>query len=487
MFQRYLRSFMALLVVALLLAACGDSTATPPAAATAAPTVAQSTTAAPTVAQSTTVASQTATTAAQSTTAASVALVGSGNLAQIPAGQTVTIKFASYNFGTPSLGGKGTQQLIDEFQAKNPNIKVEARNVPPQDMLKTIVAEAAAGDPPDLAQIVLNNLDYVVNNLPVQALNKIVPKTELDDFSKHIVPQALKLGIYNDNLYGSPYTFSTPTLFYNADIFKAAGLDPEKPPATWDDILKYAKQIKDKTGKEGIVINGLPDSFDWLVQSLINSNGGTTISADRKKATFNEAPAVEALTMWQNLVKQGAHPKLSSADAVPLMNNGNLGMFVNTTALLPSLIEGSKGKWDLRTAAEPSFGSKQVHPVNSGSGLFMFSKDPLKQRAAWEFLKFVSSQRGFTIITGVISYLPLRDDVVEDPNYLKPILDKDPRMLPTIKQLSSLETWVSWPGDSVQAVKIFMQAVSDVVYDGQDAQKTLDAAAARVTNLIVKK
>jgi multiple sugar transport system substrate-binding protein len=100
-------------------------------------------------------------------------------------------------------------------------------------------------------------------------------------------------------------------------------------------------------------------------------------------------------------------------------------------------------------------------------------------------MKFMSSQRGYTIITGSIGYLPLRDDVVDDPNYLKPFLDKDPRLKPAIMQLATLETWVSWPGqDSVQAVKIFMQAVYDVVYDGQAAKKTLDAAAARVDELL---
>jgi multiple sugar transport system substrate-binding protein len=408
-------------------------------------------------------------------------------LPTIPANQTVTIKFASYNYGTPGLGGKGTQQLIDEFQAKFPNIKIDARNVGSADILKSIVADAAAGDPPDVAQLVLNNLDYVANNLPVQALDQIVPKDEYDAYTKHIVPQALKLGVYNGHLYGSPYTFSTPTLFYNADIFKAAGLDPNKPPTTWDEVRKYAQQIKDKTGKPAIVIDALPDPADWIIQSIVNSNGGTTISADHKKATFNEPAAVEAFKMWQDLVKDGLHPKFTSADATAAMQNGNLAMMLYTTVLLPAFSEAAKGKFDLRTAAEPAFGTKPVHPVNSGSALFMMSKDPLKQRAAFEFLKFVSSQRGYTIITGTIGYLPLRDDVVDDPNYLKPVLDKDPRMLPTIKQLANLETWVSWPGkDSVQALKIFTQAVYDVVYDGQDVQKTMDTAAARVNELISK-
>ncbi len=409
----------------------------------------------------------------------------SANLPPVPADKTVTIKYANYNFGTPGLGGKGTQQLIDEFQAKFPNIKVDARNVPSPDILKTIVAEAAAGDPPDMAQLVLNGQDYIVKNLPVQAINKLVSKEEYAEFTKHILPQALKLGIQDGNLYGAPYTFSTPTIFYNGDIFKAAGLDPDKPPNTWDEVRKYGQQIKDKTGKAAIVVTDLPQTFDWTVQSIINSNGGTTISADKKKATFNEPAAVEALEMWQGLVKDGINPKLSSADASAAFTSGNLAMYMSSTVLLPSFTEASKGKFDLRTTGMPAFGTKTVRPVNSGSAIYMFAKDPLKQRAVYEFMKFMSSQRGYTIITGLIGYLPLRDDVVDDPNYLKPFLDKDARLKPAIKQLANLETWVSWPGkDSVQAVKIFMQAVYDVVYDGQDAKKTLDAAAARVDELL---
>jgi multiple sugar transport system substrate-binding protein len=85
----------------------------------------------------------------------------------------------------------------------------------------------------------------------------------------------------------------------------------------------------------------------------------------------------------------------------------------------------------------------------------------------------------------VIGYVPQRDDVVDDPNYLKPFLDKDPRILPTVKQLGSLQAWTTWPGTNApQAVDVFMQALASVVYGGQDAQQTMDAAATRVNQPI---
>lgn len=403
-----------------------------------------------------------------------------GTSAPAASGQPVSIRFDSYNWGTPGLGGQGTQQLIDEFQAANPNITIQPRNVASTDILKSSVAQAAAGDPPDIAQLVLNNIDFVVANLPVQPLDQIAPKDEFDDTMKHVLPQAAKLGQVNGHQYGGPYTFSTPTLFYNADVFHSAGLDPSNPPTTWEQVRDTARAIKDRTSAAPLNIGGLYGA-DWIVQSLINSNGGTTLSPDRSHATFNEAPAIEVIKWWQGLVNDGLYPKLSDADAQASMTNGSMGMFLNTTVLLPALRTAADGTWDLRTVGEPSFGTKAVVPTNSGSALFVMSKAPEKQLAAWEFLRFAASQRGNTIITSVIGYVPQRDDVVDDPNYLKPFLDKDPRMLPTIKQLGNLQAWTSWPGTNApQAVDVFMQALANVVYAGQDAQSTMDAAAQRV-------
>jgi multiple sugar transport system substrate-binding protein len=398
--------------------------------------------------------------------------------------QIVTIRFDSYNWGTPGLGGQGTQQLIDEFQAANPTIVIQPRNVASTDILKSSVAQAAAGDPPDIAQLVLNNLDFVVNNLPVIALDEIAPKAEFDATMQHILPQAAKLGQSNGHQYGGPYTFSTPTLFYNGDVFRSAGLDPDKPPTTWEEVHDAAQAIKARTSAAPLNIGGLYGA-DWIVQSLINSNGGSTLSDDRAHVTFNEPPAIEVIRWWQGLVDDGLYPKLSDADAQAAMTNGNMGMFLNTTVLLPALRTAADGKWDLRTTGEPSFGSRPVAPTNSGSALFVMARAPERQHAAWEFLRFAASQRGNTIITSVIGYVPQRDDVVDDPNYLKPFLDRDPRMLPTIRQLGNLRAWTSWPGNNApQAVDVFMQALANVVYGGQDAQSTMDTAAARVASLI---
>jgi hypothetical protein len=80
---------------------------------------------------------------------------------------------------------------------------------------------AAAGDPPGVAQIPLHVIDFAVTNLPAQSIDQIAPPAEYDEMVRHILPQASKQRQLNGHLCGSPYTFSTPTLFYNADVTQA--------------------------------------------------------------------------------------------------------------------------------------------------------------------------------------------------------------------------------------------------------------------------
>jgi sn-glycerol 3-phosphate transport system substrate-binding protein len=400
----------------------------------------------------------------------------------------VTIRLESYNYGSPGLGGKALQTMIDEFQALYPAIKIEGKNTAPtpDGQMKMIVTEQAAGDPPDIAQLGLNSVDYAIRELGAQPIDQFAAKDEYDALMTHLLPSARPLGMRNGHLYASPFTFSTPTLFYNADIFRAAGLDPNTPPTTWDEVHRYGLQIKARTDKAPLDIGAIGSTGDWLAQSLVSSNGGSLLSTDGTRATFNQPPAVATFTWFQGLVADGTNPPLSSNDAIAAFNSGNLAMFLNSTALLYGAEAAASGKFELRTASEPAFGSQPVHPVNSGSGLYVFSKDPARQRAAWQFLRFGASQRGFTIITSMIGYVPQRDDVVDDPRYLKPFVDKDPNLLTAFKQLPSLEPWLNWSKakQGVQAESLFVDALQNVVYGGQAAQQTMDAAADRVTTLL---
>jgi multiple sugar transport system substrate-binding protein len=418
-------------------------------------------------------------------TATVAAVLAQANfLPPLPKDTKVSITFYNYNLASAGIGAEGTKQLISEFEAANPNIKVEGVPAPSNEILARLQADVVAGRTPDVAQIVFADYEFAINNLGVKALEDLISPRELQTHYVGMHPRGLELARLNGKTYGIPYVFSTPVLFYNADIFKAAGLDPNKPPRSWAEVKKYALQIKARANKAGIYV-ACHGAFDWMYQSILLSNGGRVMSPDRKRLTFAEAPALEAARMLRDLVDSGAHPNVAAADAQSAMAAGNLGMYLQTSALQNFLLNSSKGKFDLRAAKMPGFGTKITQPVNSGSGVFILSKDPLKQRAAWELMKFLTSKRGYTIITSKIGYVPLRPDIIKDPQFLKPFIDANPLVLPNVEQLDRLSPWIPIPGQSYrQITKLMMDALDQSVFGKGDVDATMKTAQERATALL---
>jgi multiple sugar transport system substrate-binding protein len=125
----------------------------------------------------------------------------------------------------------------------------------------------------------------------------------------------------------------------------------------------------------------------------------------------------------------------------------------------------------------PSFGDKPTAPTNSGSALFVFSKDPEKQRASYELLKYLTSKEAYTIITSKIGYLPLRLDIVDDPNYLGPWVKENPMFRANLKQLDRLTANIAFPGPNYRQVeKMMMDSVREAVFSSGDPVEALKAA-----------
>lgn len=399
--------------------------------------------------------------------------------------QPVTITFYNYNLASAGIGADATKKLIAEFMAANPNVTVEGIGYSSADSSR-IQADLAAGMPVDLVQTVFSDLDFAVTNFGAQALEDTVPADELAAHFEGMSPNGLKLGVLNGKTYGLAYTFSTPVLFYNADLFRAAGLDPESPPKTWEALKQAAITIEDKTDAEGFTggITG-PGAVDWMLQGVVRSNGGEVISRDRKTLKFAEPEAIEAVKMLRDLYDAGAYENMDFNGAVENMSAGKLAMYLQTSALQGALVAGAKDKYELRASTMPSFGDKPTRPNNSGSALTIHTKDPVKQRAAWELMKFLTSKHGYTVITSEIGYLPLRTDIVNDPQYLGEWVKTHPLVAPNLEQLSRLEPWDPMPGPNYrQIVKTMMDSVEMAVFGGADVEATLVDAQANAQALM---
>ncbi|REE97658.1 ABC transporter substrate-binding protein [Thermomonospora umbrina] len=425
---------------------------------------------------------------------------GTGNepvtrVPELAEGQKVSIVLESYNFGQAGPWTDTFNELIAAFQKAHPNIKVTPQKPqgnsanPATDTVSSLQAQLATGNPPDVAQIGFSDLDFTVNKLKALPLDDLVGKEEVTknfQGAKHpYAATARTLGDWNGKTYGVPFVLSTPVLFYNADLFEKAGLDPAKPPTTWAEVKTAAQAIK-KKGEDGVYVDCLTKAAkDWCFQAIALSNGGRVISDDRTRLTFAEPPVTEAVRTMQDLVTSGVMPNRTQMQAVEAFSRGELGMLLESSSVQGQFVKAAAGKWELGAAAMPGFAGKPVAPTNSGAALFVFAKDRAKRRAAWELIRFLTNEQSYTTIATKIGYLPLRTGLVGDPAGLKPWADRNPLLKPNLEQLARMRPWVSMPGgDYLQMRDGMMSAVESAVFQGADVDATLKAKQNELARLL---
>jgi len=398
--------------------------------------------------------------------------------------EPVTITFYNYNLASASAGADATRELIAAFEAEHPNVTVETIAVPSNEIVTRLQADMAAGQQPDVAQLVFRDLIYIASDLGANALEDMAGEEEYAQLVDGMIPRGVELGKIDGKTYGLAYTFSTPVLFYNADLFRAAGLDPDSPPKTWDEVKAAGEAIAENTDAEGFFPGAYgPSDGTFVYQAILMSNGGQV--RDGNTLTFANEEGIEAVQMLRDMVESGAHARLDPSNPSEAMASGRLGMFLYTSALQNSLSTAAEGNWDLRVAAMPSFGDKPTAPTNSGSALFTFSKDPVKQRASYELMKFLTSKYGYTIITSKIGYLPLRLDIVDDPEYLGPWTAEHPLIRPNLEQLERLTPNVAFPGPNYrQAESMMKEAVVEAVLGSGDVAGVLTTAQQNAQSLM---
>lgn len=227
--------------------------------------------------------------------------------------------------GDDSWAGHITAKHIDEWEAANPGFNVDIEYIPWGQCQEKATTLASAGTPPALSYLGSRTLKRL-------ALNDLIVPIELTDEEKatYAAP-ILRTVSWNDKVWGLPRAFSTQALYYNKDIFTAAGLDPESPPKTWDEMYAAAQTIVDKTDAYGFGL--VAASFDNTMQQLLTlvySNGGQVLD-DAGKIVFDQPNTVEAFEFYKKLigVAQPGPVAYNIEELSPLFVEGKLGMLIS--------------------------------------------------------------------------------------------------------------------------------------------------------------
>jgi len=408
----------------------------------------------------------------------------------LPASQHVSITLASY---LPLLGTPGTDELnslVSGFKSAHPNITVTVEPETSSSAIAgTIQQDEVSGHTPDVVQDSFNDLKFMAANLGAANLDQVVGAARVQALFGGPTPYATavtKLAQVNGQVYGIPWTLSTPVLFYNSDLFTKAGLGTA--PATWAQVQADALKIKTATGAAGVVsgcIGAAAAGSDWCLQAILDSDGGSVMNQAQTALSFDSTGNVAALTAMQGLAKSGAMVNLSSAQMIAAFAAGKLAMVLDTSALAGSLLKAAGGRFTIKATPLPSFGSAPSVPTNSGSALFMLSKQKPEQEADFELMQWLTSAASETSITTNIGYPPLRPGIATMAQYLQSYSASNQFLAPNLAQLVRLTPWLAYPGPNYTSITTLLaNAAANIVFQGQAPATTLAGAQQQAEGLL---
>ena len=324
-------------------------------------------------------------------TAATIA-VGSLHTSAMAQAQTEISFFYPVAVGGPIA--KFVDDFAAEFGKENPGIKVSPIYAGSyQDTIVKALTAHKSGSPPVTSVLLSTDMFTLIDE------DAIVP---IDDFVKTADDKAWLAGFYKafmlnsqsgGKTWGVPFQRSTIVQYYNKELFKAAGLDPNKPPSTWAEVADYAKKltVKDAAGKVtqyGVQIpsSGFPY---WLFQGLVIQNDVVMANDSGNAVKFDDPKVIEALQYWIDLAKQGVHPPgIVEWGTTPKdFFEKKVAMVWTTTGNLTNM--RNNAKFDFGVAMLPA--AKRKGSPTGGGNFYIFKKStPAQQEAAFKFIKWVT-------------------------------------------------------------------------------------------------
>jgi sn-glycerol 3-phosphate transport system substrate-binding protein len=292
------------------------------------------------------------------------------------------------------LGGglaKVIDGLVADFNKGHPDIQATATYTGSYDVtLQKIQAAKLAGTLPDIAVTEISSVPVLAALGAAQPLDELIAGSGGKQFLARFWPSMLLNCVYDGRVYGVPFQRSTPVMYYNKDAFAEAGLDPEKPPLTWDELASAAQKLTrregDRTARWGLE---LPlEAFNWFYYALAYANGGETLSADGTKVLWDQPKNLEALQFWYDLVnKYKATPAYTPwNDGAQEFVAGKTAMVWHSTGSQAFMRQHVKFRWGLgRIPKHTEFG-----PPSGGGNMLLYATDPALREAAWTFITWMS-------------------------------------------------------------------------------------------------
>ena len=318
------------------------------------------------------------------------------------------------------------KSMAEDFMKQNPDIEVEVQYTGSyRDTLNKLIAAVKAGTPPHVVQIYDIGTQVMIDGdiaVPVQELMDKDPTFDIGKFLKPV----LNYYKVNGKFYSMPFNSSNPILYYNKTLFKKAGLDPNRPPRTFEELIEYCRKLTIKDENGNIVQAGITwPLHSWFFEQfmavqnapLVNNNNGRT--ARPTKAVFNNEAGRRFFRLWYTLTKEGIMINTKKEDwtgARQLFASQKVAMLISSTSDVALAMKLAKENgFELGTAFLPRPKEAESGGVVIGGGSLWIIKGHPKEEieAAWRFVKWMAEPKQQIKWHEGTGYFPVRKDAVE--------------------------------------------------------------------------
>jgi multiple sugar transport system substrate-binding protein len=381
----------------------------------------------------------------------------------------ITLHF--WQFWTDPEVKPQVESLIKEFEKENPQIEVKLTDLTWSDGHEKIVVAFSSNTAPDVLEL---GSDWVPEFSSQGVLLNVTEYAEKIK-SAYMMWSPVE---YQGRIYGFPWILDTRIIFYNKDLMKKAGLDPQKPPETWDELLEYCQKINAlKPEAYGFGANSferhrlykkfLP--FFW-------SNNAKILSDDQKECLINSEQGKEALRFYKKLTEQGLIDTQRMLDEQ--FKNNKIGFLLSGGWLLNDIRKNHPDlNFGLCLVPKPEK-EKGTNASFAGGEYLVVNKKTKHPQEAIKLIEFlIKKENCLKLCKKIGSASPSATDAIEDPYY-----QDDPELL--LFQLQ-LQQAVSPPAHPkwVYMEEIIEKAVEEVMYDKKTPDQALDGAKKKIDDL----
>jgi sn-glycerol 3-phosphate transport system substrate-binding protein len=347
-----------------------------------------------------------------------------------------------------AVGGPLTEVvdgIVADFEAENPDVTVNAIYAGNYDDTRIRALSALnSGEPAQLAVMFsIDAYDLIEQDLIVP-FDEIVDGEEGEEWLNSFYPALMANGIIEGQTWGIPFQRSTIVAYYNKDMFREAGLDPENPPETWDELVEMGQALTTED-RWGLMIPSTGYPY-WMFQALAIQNGMEVMSDDGLTTYFDDPTVVETLEFWRDLsTEHGIMPEgtVEWGTLRQAFLEGQTAMMWHSTGNLTAV--RNNATFDFGVAMLP--GNERLGSPTGGGNFYVFKDATEEEReAALRLIQFMTAPEQaarWSIQTGYMGVSPaayeteaLRDYTAEFP----PALVARDQLEHAVAEFSTFET-----------------------------------------------